>query len=122
MDKEQQIRQIVLNELANMDENKIREIIRDELAYFLKSDKFVFLRKIVISDGRNVELATTVGTQFGTSALQKLGFFGKTPIIQPTAISATGAKSATYVQGEAQATDTAVNAIRTALTNLGLTA
>jgi hypothetical protein len=122
MDKEQQIRQMIIAELARMDENKIREIIRDELAYLIKTDKYVFSRKIVISDGRNIELGTTVGTQIGTTALQKLGFWGKTPIVQAGAIAATGAKSVTYVQGEAQATDTAVNAIRTALTNAGITA
>lgn len=50
------------------------------------------------------------------SFLGKIGFYNKTPIAQPTAISAP-AGGAT-IDSEAR---TAINSIRTTLTNLGLT-
>jgi hypothetical protein len=37
-----------------------------------------------ISDGNNIVLGDTTGTQIGTAASQKLAIWGKTPIVQPT--------------------------------------
>ena len=37
---------------------------------------------------KNFILGETTGTQIGTATSQKLGFYGKTPIVQPTALSA----------------------------------
>lgn len=42
-----------------------------------------------LSDGTNIAVGTTTGTQIGTTALQKLGFFGATPIVQPSAYTQT---------------------------------
>jgi len=53
-----------------------------------------------VADGVNLALGTATGTQLGTAATQKLGFYGATPIVQP-----------------ANTTD-----LRTALINLGLLA
>ena len=50
---------------------------------------------LTVADATNIVLNTTTGTQIGTSATQKLGFFGITPIIQPTV--ATGATVATLI-------------------------
>ena len=36
-----------------------------------------------IADGVNLTLGTTTGTQIGTAAVQKLGFYGAAPIVQP---------------------------------------
>ena len=38
---------------------------------------------ITVTDGKNIVLGTGTGTQVGTATTQKLGFFGKTPIVQP---------------------------------------
>lgn len=66
-----------------------------------------------ISDGYNVVVGTTTGTQFGTATNQKLGFYGKTPVVQPSGaaqaavtlwdtVNAIGSLSisATYIQSE----------------------
>jgi hypothetical protein len=37
-----------------------------------------------LSDGANVSVGTSKGTQLGTSASQMLGFWGATPIVQPS--------------------------------------
>lgn len=67
---------------------------------------------LTITDAGNIILATTTGTQIGTATTQKLGFYGTTPAVQQTgAVAATDAATAV----------TAVNALRTALNNLGLT-
>lgn len=50
------------------------------------------------------------------SFLGKIGFYNKTPIAQPTAISAPA--GGVTIDSEAR---TAINSIRTTLTNLGLT-
>ncbi len=36
-----------------------------------------------MTDGANVVLGTTTGTQIGTSAAQKIGIWGATPVVQP---------------------------------------
>ena len=41
------------------------------------------------SDGVNLILGTTTGTQVGTSSNQKLGFYGTTPVVQPSGDVAT---------------------------------
>lgn len=50
-----------------------------------------------------------------------IGFYGVTPALRAAAITAPTAPSATYVQAEAAAMKTAVDAIRNALTNIGIT-
>jgi hypothetical protein len=69
---------------------------------------------IQVTENRNIVLGTTTGTKIGTSTSQKLGFYNKTPIVQPAAISSPSA--------DVTSLKTAVDALRTALTNLGLTA
>jgi hypothetical protein len=77
---------------------------------------------IKMGAGHNMVLDTVTGTKFGTATTQKIGFYNKAPVVQPVAITAPTAPSATYVQAEAAAMKTAVDAIRTTLQNLGLTA
>lgn len=67
---------------------------------------------LTISDAGNVILAATTGTIIGTATTQKLGFYNTTPVVQQTG-AATATDAATAI--------TAVNTIRTALNNLGLT-
>jgi len=46
------------------------------------------LNDITISDGGNITLGTTTGTQIGTATNQLIGFYGTTPVAQPTALTA----------------------------------
>jgi hypothetical protein len=41
-----------------------------------------------LSDGANIAVGTNLGTRLGTSADQKLGFFGSTPASQATSVAA----------------------------------
>lgn len=72
-----------------MDEERIRQIIREEIAFFNKSDRFTFQKTLQISGGRNIELDAVTGTKFGTAVTQLLAFFGRTPMVQPTATGST---------------------------------
>jgi hypothetical protein len=100
-----------------MDEQRMRQIVREEIAYFAKNDKFVFEKPLVMADGRNIQVGATTGTRLGTSAIQKLGFFGKTPVVQRSTIASPSAGTTIDAQSR-----TAIDAIRQALIDLGLTA
>ena len=65
-----------------------------------------------IADGVNLSLGTSTGTQIATSTSQKVGFYGKTPIVQPTMGAATASSSYTSVeQGMLQAVYNTVRAL-----------
>ena len=100
-----------------MDEQKIRQIIQEELAKFIASDRYVFQKHLQIFDGRNIQLGRSTGTSIGTATTQKLSVYGETPVVQAGAISAPS--GGLTVDSEAR---TAINSIRTALTNFGITA
>jgi hypothetical protein len=68
-----------------MDEARIRELFREELATLLGSDKFVFQKHLQVFDGRNIQTGRTTGTKIGTATDQKLGFFGAAPVAQQSA-------------------------------------
>lgn len=97
-----------------MDENKIRQIIKEELGNLIKSDRFTFEKLIQILDGRNIQVGQTTGTKIGLDATSKLSVYGETPVIQASAISSPTA--------EVNSLKTTVDLIRTALTNFGITA
>ena len=71
-----------------MDESQVREIIRQELSLFLRSDRFTFQKDIQMLDGRNIQLSTGTGTKFGTATTQKIGFLNATPVARQAAITA----------------------------------
>lgn len=77
---------------------------------------------LTLVDGLNVPVGTTTGTQIGTATTQKLGFYGKTPVVQQT--NATLANIAAIADSTAGATaaQACVQAFATALANLGLCA
>lgn len=68
-----------------MDEDRVREIIREELSDIIFSDRYVFQRKLQLLDGRNIQVGKATGTQIATASDQKLGFYGATPITKPAA-------------------------------------
>jgi hypothetical protein len=41
-----------------------------------------------MSDGKNVAVNATTGSQIGTATTQKLGFWGATPVVRPAALTA----------------------------------
>ena len=102
--------------------NLIREEIRQELASLIRSDRFTFEKLIQMLDGRNIQVGRTTGTKIGTATDQKLSVFGVTPVIQASAISAPTAPGVAYLQAEAASAVTAINSIRTAIKNFGITA
>jgi hypothetical protein len=53
------------------------------------------LQQVVVTDASDVVLGSTTGNKFGTATTQKLAFWGKTPIVQPT----TAVAAATFVAG-----------------------
>lgn len=84
---------------------------------------------ITLPDASNIVVGTTTGTQIGTGATQKLGFFGQTPTAQPTSANeaavATTAPTNTSPYGyttsaQAAAIVTLVNQLRSDLVALGL--
>lgn len=63
-------------------------------------------------DGVNFTFGTSTGTQIGSGVMQKIGFFGATPIVQPTLGSATAGSTYTIQeQGMLQAVYNAVRAL-----------
>jgi hypothetical protein len=65
-------------------------------------------------DGANLTFGTVTGTQIGTAATQKLAFFGKNPVVQPTMGAATA--GASYTSNE----QAMLNAVYAAVRALGL--
>jgi hypothetical protein len=63
-----------------------------------------------IADGVNLTLGTTTGTQIATGATQKLGFYGATPVTQPTMGAATA--GGLYGSNEQSMLQAAYNALR----------
>ena len=96
-------------------EQRVREIIREELGNFLLTDKYVFEKLIQFADGRNVQLGKTTGTKFGTATNQKLAFYNTTPVDQPATVS--DPSGGGTVDTEAR---TAIDALIDRLQELGL--
>lgn len=68
-----------------MDENRAREIFREELASLFGKDHFTLSTHMQLLDGRNIRTGRTTGTMIGTATDQKIGFFGTTPVVQQAA-------------------------------------
>jgi hypothetical protein len=82
---------------------------------------------LTIADATNIILNATTGTQIGTATTQKLGFYGATPVVQPTALTAEDSATvdATYGSEESGVLTnvrTRVGEIETKLQALGLLA
>ena len=63
-----------------------------------------------IADGVQITVGTVTGLQIGTANTQKLGFFGKTPAVQPTMGAATA--GGTYTSAEQAMLQAVYNAVR----------
>lgn len=100
-----------------MDEQQVRQIIRDELSWLIKNERLVIGKAAQILDGNDIVIGGTNGTRIGTSATQKLGFFGKAAEVQPGAVASPS--GGLTVDGPAR---TAIDQIRSNLIQLGLQA
>jgi hypothetical protein len=67
---------------------------------------------VTLTDAMNLIVGSTTGTKVGTSATQKLGFYGATPVVRPTGTPAAATDPAT--------TMALVNSLRASLIALGL--
>lgn len=119
-----------------MEEEKIRQIIREELGQFIRSDRFTFYKNVEFLDGRNIQLPTTTGVRIGTATTQKIGFFNKAPVSQQSDVSAltyigtpdnavadvTASFDQTILNNNFADVASQINDIRTVLRNLGLMA
>jgi len=70
-----------------MNREEVIQIIKEELANLLAREKYVFQNNIQIFDNRNIQLGRTTGTMIGTDIDQKLGFYGKTPVIKQNTVA-----------------------------------
>lgn len=95
-----------------------------------KSDRYTFEKSLQLLDGRNIQTGRGTGTKIGTATDQKIALYGETPIVQQGAIgspSVSGVTGGDTVDASAIGTNftnikTAIDSIRTALTNIGITA
>jgi hypothetical protein len=100
--------------MKRMNEEKIRQIIRDELSLIYRGGKYVFDKNVQFLDGRNIQTGRTTGTTIGTAADQKVGFFGNA-VVQQSPIS--DPVGGTTVDAQCRS---AVNAILYTLRQYGL--
>lgn len=105
-----------------MDKEEIKQILRQELAYLIRKDRYTFNKLIQILDGRNIQTGLTTGTKIGTATTQKLSLYGVTPIVQQSAITAAPSMSGAYNQTEQQQQSDRINNLITALENIGIIA
>jgi len=73
----------------------------------------ITLNTTLACDAQNISTDTTTGTRIGTATSQKIGFFDKTPVVQPTAV-ADATDAATVI--------TQLNALLSRVRDLGLIA
>jgi len=78
----------------------------------------IFTKKVFFQGGIDLSSSTvSLGATGGA-----VGLYGVTPVAKASAIASPTAPSGAYVQAEASSMKTAVDAIRTALLNIGITA
>ena len=63
---------------------------------FALTDRYMFSRNLQIQDGRSIQCGVTTGTRIGIATTEKIGMWGKVPVVQPTgvAVSAAGIHAA----------------------------
>jgi|SRR3990167_2988407 len=110
-----------------MTPEQIRQIIREELSGLIKSDRIIIEKSVLqILDGRNIQTGLTNGTKIGTATAQKIGFWNKVPVVQPTSASqaaVSGTADSTYSANEVTLINdivTLLNQIRSDLVNIGI--
>jgi hypothetical protein len=100
-----------------MNKEEILQLIRQEMEQIVRFQNPTFEHHINLLNGVDLRVGGETGSRIGTSSTEKLGFYGATPIIRPTAISAPSGGATQDTQARAALTD-----IITKLSTLGLTA
>lgn len=75
-----------------------------------------FTKKVTLAGGISMN-----GNSIGSSG-DVLSVYGATPVVRAAGISAPATQGAAYVQADVESIVTAVNALRTAVKNFGITA
>ena len=105
--------------------NRIEKKLDDFLFLYNKenhSNRMEMNRTLVLKDVQNItEFDNFAGLKLGHSA-SKVGWFGVAPVARAGSISAPASQGGTYSQSNVQSIVTAVDAIRTALQNIGIIA
>lgn len=105
-----------------MDEARMRQIVREELQGLLATDRYTFQKHIQLFDGRHIQVGKATGTKIGTATTQKLSVYGVTPVVQASAISAPSGGGTGVTDAIDISARSAINSIRTAIKNFGITA
>lgn len=79
----------------------------------------------LLAEGADIAAGTAAGSRIGTSALQKLGFYGAAPVVRPAALTAPNAASIDSAwdaieQGVVENLRTRLNELEVRLQSLGL--
>lgn len=96
-----------------MTPEQVRQLIREELLKLTSAERWIFQQHLQLFDGKNIQVAKSTGSSIGTETTQKLSVYGVTPVVQAAAIDAPSENSASL--------KVAVDKIRVALTNFGIT-
>lgn len=78
-------------------EKQVQEL-QSVLGYIVGSDRYQFKKDLQLFDGRKIHVGNGTGTEIGTEATQKLGFWGNAPVVQfssPTGRADTSGSSGT---------------------------
>lgn len=73
---------------------------------------------LVLDDGVNLVVGTTTGTQIGTAATQKIGFFGTAPVVQPAAYTPTNVTTDRSYDADATTLDEVADVLGTLIADL----
>lgn len=87
------------------------------VAHLIKSDRYTIHKTMQFLDGRNIQTGNANGTIVATDELQKLGFWGRTPVVRPTKIDNPSGAGAAGVDSPAR---TAIISILNLLEEIGL--
>jgi len=96
-----------------MTKEEVRQIIREEIESYY--ERTIFKQDIQIINGRNIQVGRNNGTKIATATDQKIGFYGTTPVVQGSSITAPTGGSVIDTQAR-----TAINSIISRLQALGL--
>ena len=77
--------------------------------------------RLILGAGSSLDLSGTSQLKLGNAATT-IGLYGATPVAKAGAIATPNPQTGAYVQADVQSLKTAIDAIRTALTNIGITA
>jgi len=121
------IRELFAEELKKFEiQQDIKSIIGEEVSELFRSNRYIFEKHIEIFDGKNIQVGIKNGTKIGTATNQLLSFYGVSPVVQQTALTA---KDGGAINSGDAGTDviignnrTRIEELKVALQNLGFIA